>query len=53
MREMFKKNSCYIQFLQEILKLEEKPSDEEFNALIKNSCVVYELQVLKKEEDTH
>ena len=48
---MFEENPCCIQFLQDILKLEKKLSDEEFIALTKNCCVVCNMQVPKKEED--
>jgi len=50
-REMVEQSPCCMNFLQEIMKLEEKASNEEFISLTKNSCAINEFQVPRKEED--
>ena len=50
-KEMFSQSSYCITFIQGILKLEEKPSDEDFISLSKNCCDVFEFNVPKQEGD--
>lgn len=50
-REMVEKCLCCMKFLQEILKLDEEPSNEGFISLTNNWCAVQYFHIPKEERD--